>query len=181
MSSCPLISKTHVSWFSAILEQCIWYGWNHLSSSFHWYYIHTSRMHITHTKRNSRTPYVVTKIQGDKTLKSFFLKWQKNMTGVSANKATKYICHIRRQSLDLSPVFKLRSLVIKSFKTVQLFLKERLTHSRCFLIIAEIGLNIAHYILMNTHGKYFKIPVHSRCLKYDSSWFDTYCNKIVIV
>ena len=42
-------------------------------SSCHWYYLHGSRMYITHIKRDSRTPYVVLKIKtGEVKLQSRF-------------------------------------------------------------------------------------------------------------
>jgi len=42
------------------------------SSSYHWYYIHGSRMYITHIKENSRTKY-----GGGKTSVLYFSKWRK--------------------------------------------------------------------------------------------------------
>jgi len=43
------------------------------SSSFHWYYIHGSRMYIFKIVRNSRTQYVASTIQGGIILKVVFL------------------------------------------------------------------------------------------------------------
>jgi len=50
------------------------------SGSFHLYYIHGSRMYKTQIKRNSRTTFVVLKIQEGKTLKSFFFLKMTNYT-----------------------------------------------------------------------------------------------------
>ena len=49
--------------FLASLSIC--YGWNHgkCQAFVHWYYEHVSRLYITHFKPNSRTPYVVSKVQ----------------------------------------------------------------------------------------------------------------------
>mgnify|MGYP000725364375 CR=1 FL=1 len=57
------------------------------SNYFLWYYRHASRMYITHIKRNSRTLYVVSTIQGGKT-SLVFLKITKNTIQVSGKKET---------------------------------------------------------------------------------------------
>jgi len=37
------------------------------SNYFNWYFIHGSKMYITHINRNTRTQYVVSNIQGGQT------------------------------------------------------------------------------------------------------------------
>ena len=87
---CHLISKTsqiHYCFFlvCGMLEIVS-------SSSFHWYYIHGSRMCRTHITHNFRTLYVVSKIQGGITSNLIFLQMtQKNTLWVSGNEVTIYI------------------------------------------------------------------------------------------